>query len=154
MIDRTDQKLLRVLQNNAKISSQELADIVNLSVSPCWRRVRKLEDRGIIAKYVALLDARKLGLDALAYVHVSLLEHTEEAIEVFARFVAEQDQIIECCSVTGADDYLLKVVAADPEGLEAFIMKKMLRLGVVRSSTTHFVLRQMKNNTALPVDPA
>ena len=84
--------------------------------------------------------------------HVSLIEHTEDAIQTFDRFVAEQDQVIECCSVTGADDYLLKVVAENPEGLEKFLMQKMLRLGIVRSSTTHFVLRQKKYRTALPLD--
>ncbi len=151
-LTKADKHLLHLLQNNAKISSQELADQVNLSVSPCWRRVRKLEETGIISKYVTLLDAKKLGLQTMAYVHVSLIEHTEDAIQTFDRFVAEQDQVIECCSVTGTDDYLLKVVAENPEGLERFLMQKMLRLGIVRSSTTHFVLRQKKYSTALPLD--
>lgn len=150
-IDATDRKILRILQKNAKISSQDLADQVNLSVSPCWRRVRKLEDAGIIEKYVTMLKPRGLGLNTLAYVHVSLIEHTEKTIAAFDDFVARQDQVVECCSVTGADDYLLKVVAEDPEGLENFIMKKMLRLGIVRSSTTHFVLRQKKYSTELPL---
>ncbi len=151
-LDRSDKRLLTLLQEDAKISSQDLADQVNLSVSPCWRRVRKLEDNGIIEKYVTLLDRRKLGLQTMAYVHVSLIEHTEDAIQTFDKFVAEQDQVIECSSVTGADDYLLKVVAENPEGLEKFLMQKMLRLGIVRSSTTHFVLRQKKYSTALPLD--
>ncbi len=151
LLDEPDKHLLQLLQANAKISSQELAETVNMSASPCWRRVRKLENRGIIDRYVTLLDRRKLGLNTLAYVHVSLIEHTEAAIRVFDDFVEQQDQIVECCSVTGADDYLLKVVARDPEGLENFIMKKMLRLGIVRSSTTHFVLRQKKYSTALPL---
>ncbi len=151
-MDQHDKHLLRLLQKDAKISTQELADQVNLSVSPCWRRVRKLEDTGVIEKYVTLLNPKALGLNTVAYVHVSLIEHTEAAIEAFDRFVAEQDQIIECSSVTGADDYLLKVVARDPEGLESFIMQKMLRLGIVRSSTTHFVLRQKKYSTELPLD--
>ncbi len=151
VLDELDKRFLQLLQRNAKISTQDLADQVNLSVSPCWRRVRKLEDAGIIERYVTLLNRRKLGLNTLAFVHVSLIEHTEAAIKTFDDFVEQQDQIIECCSITGADDYLLKVVAADPEGLENFIMKKVLRLGIVRSSTTHFVLRQKKYETALPV---
>lgn len=151
VLDVQDKSILRLLQGNAKISSQELADKVNLSVSPCWRRVRKLEDAGIIERYVTLLNRRNLGLNTLAYVHVSLIEHTEAAIKAFDDFVAGQEQIIECCSVTGSDDYLLKVVAEDPEGLETFLMQKMLRLGIVRSSTTNFVLRQKKYSTALPL---
>ncbi len=150
-MDNQDRQILRLLQGDAKISSQDLADQVNLSVSPCWRRVRKLEDAGIIEGYATLLNRRNLGLNTLAFVHVSLLEHTEAAIKIFDNFVSEQDQIIECCSVTGADDYLLKVVAEDPEGLENFLMQKMLRLGIVRSSTTNFVLRQKKYSTALPL---
>ncbi len=150
-LDDHDRSLLRLLQKNAKISSQELAEKLNLSMSPCWRRVRKLESSGIIDSYVTMLNPRALGLNTLAYVHVSLIEHTEGAIAKFDRFVAEQDQVIECSSVTGADDYLLKVVAKDPEGLETFLMQKMLRLGIVRSSTTHFVLRQKKYSTELPL---
>ena len=152
--DEHDKNLLQLLQRNAKISTQDLADQVNLSVSPCWRRVRKLEDAGIIERYVTLLNWRALGLNTLAFVHVSLIEHSEAAIKIFDDFVEQEDRIIECCSVTGADDYLLKVVAADPEGLEDFIMQKMLRLGIVRSSTTHFVLRQKKYSTALPLNAA
>jgi len=152
VLDELDKHLLQLLQRNAKISTQDLADQVNLSVSPCWRRVRKLEDAGIIERYVTLLDRRKLGLNTLAFVHVSLIEHTEAAIKTFDDFVEQEDQIIECCSITGSDDYLLKVVAEDPEGLETFIMKKVLRLGIVRSSTTHFVLRQKKYRTELPLE--
>ena len=152
VLDELDKHILQLLQRNAKISTQDLADQVNLSVSPCWRRVRKLEDAGIIERYVTLLDRRKLGLNTLAFVHVSLIEHTEAAIKIFDDFVEQEDQIIECCSITGSDDYLLKVVAEDPEGLETFIMKKVLRLGIVRSSTTHFVLRQKKYRTELPLE--
>jgi len=106
----------------------------------------------VIERYAALLNANKLGLNARAYVHVSLLDHTEDTIDTFDRFVQHEPQIVECCAITGADDFLLKVIAPDPEGLEQFIMQKILRLGVVRSSTTHFVLRQKKYSTALPLD--
>jgi len=147
-----DHKILHILQNEGKTNTQTLAEQVGMSPSPCWRRVRKLEENGVIKGYVALLDAKKLGLNARAYVHVSLLDHTEDTIRTFDRFVQGESQIIECCAITGSDDYLLKVIAADPEGLEQFIMQRILRLGVVRSSTTHFVLRQKKYSTALPLD--
>ncbi len=150
--DEYDRKILQILQSDGKISMQDLADRIALSVSPCWRRVRKLEEAGIISGYVALLDRRKLGLNTLAYVHVSLTDHKEETIALFDEFVAGQDQVVECCSITGADDYLLKVVAEDPEGLERFIMRRILHLGIVRSSTTHFVLRQKKYRTDLPLN--
>ena len=147
-----DKNLLQILQQDGKVNTQSLAEKVGMSPSPCWRRVRKLEETGVIERYVALLDAKKLGLNARAYVHVSLLDHAEETINTFDKFVLTEPQIIECCAVTGSDDYLLKVIAADPEGLEQFIMQKILRLGVVRSSTTHFVLRQKKYSTALPLE--
>lgn len=147
-----DRALLHILQRDGKVNTQALAEQVGMSPSPCWRRVRKLEESGVIEGYVALLNAKKLALNARAYVHVSLLDHAEDTIASFDRFVEDEPQIIECCAITGADDYLLKVIAADPEGLEQFIMQKILRLGVVRSSTTHFVLRQKKHSTALPLE--
>ena len=147
-----DHALLRILQQDGKANTQSLAERTGMSPSPCWRRIRKLEENGVIDRYVALLDAQKLGLNARAYVHISLLDHTEDTIHTFDRFVQNEPQIVECSSITGADDYLLKVIAPDPEGLEQFIMQRILRLGVVRSSTTHFVLRQKKYSTALPLE--
>ena len=152
LLDLQDRKILSVLQKDGKISIQDLADKVGMSTSPCWRRVRKLEEAGLISGYVALLDTRKLGLNTRAYVHISLIDHTEESIRIFDEFVARQEQIVECCSITGSDDYLLNIIATDPESLEKFIMKQILRLGIVRSSTTHFVLRQKKYTTAVPLD--
>jgi DNA-binding Lrp family transcriptional regulator len=150
-LDPRDQALLEILQADGKTGTQTLAEKTGMSPSPCWRRVRKLEETGVIDRYVAVLDPRKIGLNARAYVHVSLLDHTEDTIRKFERFVLNEAQILECGSVTGADDYLLKVVATDPEALERFLMKRLLGLGLVRASTTHFVLRQTKQTTALPL---
>ena len=150
-LDRTDRKILSILQKNGKIGTQELAQQVGMSASPCWRRVKKLEDAGVISHYAALLEPREVGLNTLAYVHVSLVDHSEANIAAFDAFVARRDEVVECCSITGADDYLLKVVATDPEALEQFIMRQILGHGIVRNSTTHFVLRQKKHSTALPL---
>ncbi len=150
-LDATDRRLLRELQRDGKASVQDLAERCGLSTSPAWRRIRRLEEAGIIKGYAALLSARKIGLKTRAYVHVSLIDHTETSIRIFDDFVAREEQVVECCSITGTEDYLLKVVATDPEALEHFLMKKILGLGIVRNSTTHFVLRQKKYSTALPV---
>lgn len=150
-LDDTDKRLLAILQREGRIPIQELAERAGLSTSPCWRRVRKLEDAGVIRGYAALIDPHALGLLARAYVHVSLVDHSEETIRRFDDFVAAEDRIVDCASVTGADDYLMKVVARDPEDLERFLMQRILRLGIVRSSTTHFVLGQKKETTALPL---
>ena len=151
-LDEFDKRLLRLVQHDARLSTQDLADGAGLSASPAWRRVRKLEQDGVIRAHVAMLDPRKLGLHAVAYVHVSLLDHTEATIARFDGFVQAEDQVVECASITGSNDYVLKVFARDPEALEFFIMRKLLALGVVRSSTTNFVLRQTKYTTELPLD--
>lgn len=150
-IDHYDQAILRVLQNEGKIGIQELAEKVNLSTSPCWRRIKKLEDAGIISDYVALLNPKRLGLTAMAYVHIALLDHRQETIELLDKFVDGQEQIVECSSITGSNDYVLKIIEKDTESLEKFIMQHLLRLGIVRSSTTNLILRQKKFTTALPL---
>jgi len=153
MIDEYERRILAVLQRNGRASTQELSDTVGLSASPCWRRVKRLEEEGYITRYAAILDGKKLGLRAFAYVHVSLTNHSEESINTFNDFVATNEQVVECCSITGDSDYVLKVAAMDPEGLELFVMKRLLRLGVVRNATTNFILRQNKVAAALPIPP-
>ena len=153
-LDNHDRSILRLLQSNGKMGNQELAEKVNLSSSPCWRRVKKLEESGMINGYVAMLNPKSLGLTAMAYVHIALLDHRQQTIEILDKFVEAQEQIVECSSITGPNDYLLKIIEKDTESLEKFIMQKLLRLGIVRSSTTHLILRQKKYTTALPLQLA
>lgn len=150
-IDHHDRNILRVLQVDGKIGNQELAEKVNLSNSPCWRRVKKLEEAKVINGYVAMLNPKQLDLTAMAYVHIALLDHTQQTIEMLDDFVALQEQIIECSSITGPNDYVLKIIEKDTESLERFIMQKLLRLGIVRASTTNLILRQKKYTTSLPL---
>lgn len=152
MLDNYEREILKVLQRNGRASTQELSEAVGLSASPCWRRMKRLEDDGFILRYTAILDRKKLNLNALAYVHISLIDHSEASIETFNSFVELNDQVLECASVTGDFDFVLKVAATDPEGLEAFIMRRILRLGVVRTTATNFILRQSKVVGALPLD--
>ena len=151
-IDEIDRRLLGWLQRDSRITTAGLAEKVGMSASPSWRRVRRMEDAGIVQKYVVLLDPRKLGLNAVAYVHVSLFDHTEATIAKFNDFIQRQVQVVECASITGSSDFMLKVYARTPEDLEVFLMRKLLALGIVRSSTTNFVLRQTKYTTELPLD--
>ncbi|SCY77865.1 Lrp/AsnC family transcriptional regulator [Paracoccus tibetensis] len=150
-LDDIDRRLLRLLQRDATRSTQELAEAAGLSTSPAWRRVRRLIEEGVIGRQVALVAPAKAGLHAMAYVQVSLMDHTEPTLARFDAFVQDHDQIMECATITGSYDYQLKVVAADPEGLEHFLMRQMLPLGIIRSTVTHFVLRQTKYTTALPL---
>lgn len=147
-----DRRLLRALQRNARASTQDLAEASGLSSSPAWRRIKRLEDLGVIAGHVALLDRHRLGLSVLAYIQISLTDHTEPTVVRFDGFVQTHPQILECARVTGGFDYLLKVVAQDAEGLETFLMRHLLSLGIVRTASTSFVLRQTKSTTELPLE--
>ena len=151
MLDSFDLAILEALQQDGRLSNQALAEKVNLSTSPCWRRVKKLEDDGVIEGYAALLSPDKLGLHALAYIHVSLINHAPETLEVFASFVTDNPQVLECSSITGSYDYVLKVIEQDSRALEVFLMEKLLRLGVVRETNTEVVLQQLTKTTALPL---
>lgn len=152
MLDEYEKAILKALQHNGRASTQELSEAVGLSQSPCWRRVKRLEENGFITRYSAILDGKKLGLHALAHVQVSLLDHTQSSIDTFLDFVEENEQVLECSSITGDFDYILKVATKNPEALEEFIAQKLLRLGVVRTTTTIFILRQLKVSGSLPVE--
>lgn len=150
--DKFDKKILSVLQNQGRITNQNLAEQASLSTAPCWRRVDKLESQGIINRYVALVNREKLGLSVMVYIHISLNDHHSETLKVFDRFVERSDAILECYSVSGEYDYLIRVVATDVKALEFFLMEKLLKLEAVRSANTSFVLKQKKYTTALPIE--
>ncbi len=152
MIDAFEKQILKFLQHNGRASIQEVSKAVGMSTSPCWRRTKRLEEDGYITRYAAILDRKKLGLNALAHIQVSLIDHQDSSVETFEHFVAGSDQVLECASITGEFDFILKVAATDPEALERFIMTDLHRLGVVRTTTTLFILRQMKVSGGLPVD--
>ena len=151
-IDKFDKKILSVLQQQGRVTNQNLAEQANLSTAPCWRRVDKLESQGIIGRYVALVNREKLGLSVMVYIHISLNDHHSKTLKVFDRFVEQSDSILECYSVSGEYDYLVRVVATDVKALEFFLMEKLLKLEAVRSANTSFVLKQKKYTTALPIE--
>ncbi|WGI21346.1 Lrp/AsnC family transcriptional regulator [Amylibacter sp. IMCC11727] len=152
MLDTYEKRILKELQRDGRASTQTLSDAVGLSPSPCWRRVKRLEEDGYITRYAAILDGKKLGLRALAHIQVSLIDHDTSSIAKFKDFIDHNEQVLECASITGDFDYILKVAAKDPESLEHFIMQNLLGLKVVRTTATTFILRQMKVSGALPVD--
>lgn len=152
MLDPFEKLILKELQRDGRASTQALSDAVGLSPSPCWRRVKRLEEDGYITRYAAILDGKKLGLHALAHIQVSLVDHDASSIDKFQNFIDNNGQVLECSSITGDFDYILKVAATDPESLEQFIMLSLLRLKVVKTTATTFILRQMKVSGALPVD--
>ena len=151
-IDHYDQQILQVLQEDGRISNQDLADRIGLSPSPCLRRVRALEEAGIIAGYRALLDARKLGLTLTALIHISMDRHTPERFENFESEIGAIPEIVECLLITGQDaDYQLKVVVRDMDAYQELLLNRITRIPGVTGVHSSFVLRRVVDRTALPV---
>lgn len=153
-LDGMDIKILAVLQANARISNHDLAERVGLSPSPCWRRVKRLEEEGIIDRYAALLKPEAVGLHITAYAHVMLENHHSETVQAFDAAIATQENVLECCSTSGGYDYLLKVIAPSMAAYEKFLSTFLLVLPPVRSVSTSFVLKQKKSTTMLPLGSA
>ena len=150
-LDRIDRKILTILQREARISMTDLAREVGLSATPVWRRVKELEERGVIRGQVVLVDREKVGLSILVLAHVSLVRHSEGAVEQLERLVATRREIIECHAITGEADYVLKVVAADMKAYDQFLQQHIFKLPGVSSVRSNVVLREVKYETALPV---
>lgn len=154
-LDRYDQRILEVLQAEGRISNQELADRVGLSPSPCLRRVRTLDESGLIVGYRALLDAKKLGFSLMALIHISMDRHTPERFTNFEAKIGELPEVLECLLITGQDaDYQLKVVAHDMEAYQELLLNRIARIEGVSGMHSSFVLRRVVDKSALPVDGA
>lgn len=150
-MDAKDRKILDALQKNARISNVELARIAGLSPSPCLARVRALEESGVIDRYVALLDPKKLGLTVSVLVQVTLEKQVEAALERFEEAVRARPEVMECYLMTGDADYLLRVVVADVPAFERFILDFLSRVPGVGNIKSSFALKQVKDQTALPL---
>lgn len=151
-LDRYDRMILERLQQDGRMSNQELADAINLSPSPCLRRVRQLEEDGLIRGYVALLNARQLGLTLMSLIHISMDKHTPERFEAFEKTVESFPEVMECHLITGQSaDYLLKVIVTDMEAYQQFLLQKLTRIKGVSGVHSSFVLKSPVVKTALPV---
>ena len=151
-LDRYDWQILRVLQQDGRISNQDLAERIGLSPSPCLRRVRALEESGLITGYRALLDARKLGLSLMALIHISMDRHTPERFTSFDAAMAEIPELLECLLITGQDaDYQLKVVVRDMDAYQELLLDRITRIAGVTGVHSSFVLRRVVDRTALPL---
>jgi Lrp/AsnC family leucine-responsive transcriptional regulator len=154
-LDRYDRQILELLQDNSQLSNQELAERIGLSPSPCLRRVRALEQGGLITGYRALVDARKLGLTLLALVHIAMDRHTPDRFANFEKEVARLPEVLECLLITGQEaDYQLKVIVRDMDAYQALLLNKITRIEGVTGVHSSFVLRTVIDRTALPLPPA
>jgi len=151
-LDRYDQQILEILQADSRINNQELADRIGLSPSPCLRRVRALEESGLIVGYHAELDAKKLGLSLTALIHISMDRHTPERFVNFETTVGLLPEVQECLLITGQSaDYQLKVVVRDMDHYQALLLNKITRIEGVTGVHSSFVLRRVVSNKALSV---
>ncbi len=151
-LDRYDRQILAALQADARLSNQELADRIGLSPSPCLRRVRRLEDSGLIEGYRAMLNARALGLKLMAFINISMDRHTPDRFDLFESHIANCPEVLECHLITGQDaDYLLKVIVDDMDGFQRLLLEKITRIDGVSGVHSSFVLKSPANKTALPV---
>jgi DNA-binding Lrp family transcriptional regulator len=151
-LDDIDRRILMALQQDGRLTVAELAEKVGLSASPCHRRVRLLEERGIIERYVAVINQRSVGLPVSVFVSIKLESQREDALAKFAKAIAPWPEILECYLMTGPRDYLLRVVVADLAAYEKFLKTKLTRLAGLSSIESSFALEQVKYTNRLPLE--
>jgi len=150
-LDAVDSKILALLQVDGRISINDLAAKVGLSPSPCLRRVRILEKSGVIARYVAVLDQRAVGLPVSVFISIKLEKQKEDLLDKFAKTIARWPEVLECYLMTGPRDYWLRVVVPDLSAYERFLKTKLTRLEGIASIESSFALEQVKYTNVLPV---
>lgn len=151
IFDDHDRAIMRALQNDARLTVAQLAEKVNLSTSPTWRRIKRLEEEGVISQYQASLDRRSLGWGVLTFVMVSIEAHSESEATAFEKAVRDLPEIVACWGVSGQADFLLQVVALDLESYATFAMRTIRRLPGIKSMQTMFTLHEVKTPCPWPI---
>jgi len=151
-LDKLDISILEAMQKDGRLSNRDLAKAVSLSPSPSWRRLRALEEAGVISHYAAVVDREQVGLSIMGFAHITLHDHSSEKVRRFDRAIMGAPQVLECHATSGEHDYMLKVVAPDMASYQDFLSEYLLKIGVVRTVNTSFVLKQQKSTTVLPLD--
>ena len=150
-LSKTDVKILEQLQQDARITNQQLADVIGLSASPTWRKVRKLEEEQVIQGYRAVLNRRKIGLNVMVFVRVTIDSHSETEARKFEAKVTALENVVSCYSIGGDADFLLQVVSADMDAYADFAMSVIRRLPGIKEMQSMFVLKEVKGVTSLPL---
>ena len=149
-MDKIDRKIVRELQANARLSNQELADIIGLSPSPCLRRVRKLEVAGVLSGYTAIVDQEMYGLPVNVFVSIRLEVQNNQSIKIFEKGINNLDQVMECYLMTGSRDYLMRVVSADLKSYEDFIREELTKIPGIASVESSFAFGNVKSCNVFP----
>lgn len=150
-LDSIDRRILELIQEDAALSVADIADRVGLSSSPCWRRIKRLEEAGVIIRRVTLLDTQRLGLDFEVVANVKLSLPSKENLAAFERLIQEWPEVIECMTVTGAVDYIIHVVTTDMHAYDSFLRDKLLGSGLVSDVQSRIIISVSKRTTAVPL---
>ncbi len=147
-----DLQILDAVQQDGSLTTQEIADRINISQSPCWRRINRLEERGLIKCKVALLDREKLGIDVVVFATINLSTQGRDNLEEFEQEVETLPEVLECYTMAGTWDYMLKVIVKDIRHYEIFVREKLTKLAHVGEIHSHIAVTEIKNSTVLPLD--
>ena len=151
-LDKFDRKILTLLQGNCALTVAQIARKAGLSTSPCWRRIGRLEAAGIIRRRVAVLDHARLGMEVVAFINVRLSQHGRENMEHFENTIRTFPEVLECFTVTGDTDYLLKIVARDIRHFEAFLRDHLMTMPMIRETHSTIAVTEIKDTTELPLE--
>lgn len=151
-LNSKDIAILRLLQQDASLTSTAIAELLNLSQSPCWRRINHIEQLGLIQRRVALLNRDKLGMEVVVFATVNLAVHGRENVEKFETDVRGFPEVLECYTMAGAWDYMLKIITRDVRHYEQFIREHLLTMPLIREMHSHIAVTEIKNTTELPLD--
>ncbi|MBD3862170.1 MAG: Lrp/AsnC family leucine-responsive transcriptional regulator [Olleya marilimosa] len=149
--DAIDKKLLQLLQNDSKQTNKELSNKLNLSVTAVFERIKKLENNGVINKYVALVKKEKVEKSFVAFCHIKLSQHIQEYVVQFEKEVTNLTEVLECHHISGDYDYLLKVMVKDMEAFREFMVEKLTNINHIGSTHSMFVISEVKSTTAIPI---
>lgn len=150
-LSNIDIRILQLLQENANLSTADIAEQVGLSQSPCWRRISRLEQAGIIKKRVAVLDRAKLAMEVVVFVNISLTAHGRQNLAAFEKEIRKFSEVLSCYTVTGQMDYLLKIVTKDIQHYESFIRNSLMALPMIREMHSTIAITEIKDTTQLPL---
>ncbi len=151
IIDAVDAKILTLIQGNAALSIAEISQEIGLSASPCWRRIKRLEEAGIIKARITQLDAAKLGLGFEVFVSVKLIQPNRSNMDKFEAAIHQMPQVVQCSVVTGAVDFMLRIVTRDMQGYDNFLRETLLQTGLISDVQSRIVIRQVKDSEPLPL---
>lgn len=151
-LDKTDKAILNFIQNDSRLTIKEMASKLNLSTTPIFERLKRLEKNGVIQKYVAIVDAKKIGKKLKVFVNISIVDHSKAALESFVNQIQDYTEVIECHHITGDSDFLLKILVEDIEAYNRFVTEKLSVVPNIGNVTSSFSLSTRKHTTAMYIE--